>query len=609
MPTYMKAPIKQVTITHSGTDYTFTDVATVNVTRRENAFDIATIRLTDYQGDKYSAKVSGGDAVQIDVKDRSDASWTTVLTGITKVCLPDLPPDMLTVKCDGAGYGLGMTSCAKDYGTQSENPTLDTLKEIGEDIVDNYVNKILGSATSSGYSYTKEIEDIAGTMRYFYFPYKPCDKGLNDVCDVLQAIKGASAGPHWIVTTASKLIVSTVGSHHAAAVSAGWTNYYGGSQLDATLEQGKDFTNFRFQELDEEANYVVYYGTLKKPATEIWTENNSSLWGYTAGGSGHGIYDDGVYSRVGSYSLKCVTDDSSPSAAIYVYYPSAKNAAWDMEKWGGRYSFPKINFYLRRHADIDNFLLELCNDGTNYFSYDLGGSLGTALKWYWFSLPIGPYALEHTMGDEVQMLEWGSGDWSAIDYVQFVFGSSTDNKDAWIDDLFFSGKVVRVASNSNRYPPTLATGHVKMKTITDDVGKDDSGKAADDSGTIARLAYVELLRSQTTPIVGTFTIRMLKDLLPGQLLHVHAKKTSSGSFRIDKDMRVTKLIHSISEAGFYTQVYVTDDVINSHARSPYNELNKLLGDVRPEFQDRQATSIKMRDIDITIPRLEKDYPS
>jgi len=75
---------------------------------------------------------------------------------------------------------------------------------------------------------------------------------------------------------------------------------------------------------------------------------------------------------------------------------------------------------------------------------------------------------------------------------------------------------------------------------------------------IARaLAYAEFLRSRTTPIVGTLTIPLAEDLMPGQLIHVHAKKKSDGTYRVDDDFRVTKILHTMSsELGYISTVDV-----------------------------------------------------
>jgi len=151
-----------------------------------------------------------------------------------------------------------------------------------------------------------------------------------------------------------------------------------------------------------------------------------------------------------------------------------------------------------------------------------------------------------------------------------------------------------------------------MKVVTDNIGKDDTCQSGTpgttDVGTIARLAYAELLRCQTTPIVGTFTTPIIPTALPGQLVHVHAKKKKDGSFNIDSNFRITAVIHSMTNQGFLTRFDVTDDVTNSHPRSRFGDINKVLAAARPEFQDRQASSIKMPELDITQTVLEEDYP-
>jgi len=91
-------------------------------------------------------------------------------------------------------------------------------------------------------------------------------------------------------------------------------------------------------------------------------------------------------------------------------------------------------------------------------------------------------------------------DCNNISYVKVWFGQSTDNvQTAWFDGFRFDAHVIR---------GTYRTGVslTKVKTITDDVGKDDSGLASDDTGTIARLAYAELLRAAAQPTTGKIII-------------------------------------------------------------------------------------------------------
>jgi len=608
MVSYMSIPQLKVTIDSVEMDNKFQNV---NVIRRECGFDTATLLISNYESKQWTANISSGDSIDIEVKDASDASWTKIFSGIIKTALPGIAMEtgaLLKLKCYGAGYGFVETVCGEEYGTQSTHFGLDTIAEILTDatygVVPKWVEKILGGATDTGYSYdTSNVETITGTIKYVYFPFKPNNKVLDDLCDLVTAVKAGSAGPHWRVGVDDKLRVKLI-----SATQTGWTKYYGDSQANATLEQGKDFVNYAFQELDEEANYILYEGALRKPATEILTENNSGDW------SVDGNYDvtepaasdEGTIVKVGSYSLKLSTGDGAGPGSINAWYPYTKGAAWDMEKWGGQYTIPTLSFFVRKTSNIGAEGVKIHTDNLNYLTYYW--TLGTADKWYLLNLPIGPYYKQHTTDDNVTASPNGTVDWSDIDYITFYAMNSDGNvASIYIDDLRFSGTVIRGAKNSTK----ITNNKLKLKVITDDVGKDDSGKAYDDSGTIAQLAYMELLRAQTTPLVATFQIPMLKDLLPGQYLHVHAEKQSGGSFRVDKDMRVTKLEHRISNQGqgFRTAIYITDDLLNSHPRKRFDDLNKVLKSMRPEWQDRQATNIKAREIDITQDVLEKDYPS
>ena len=127
---------------------------------------------------------------------------------------------------------------------------------------------------------------------------------------------------------------------------------------------------------------------------------------------------------------------------------------------------------------------------------------------------------------------------------------------------------------------------------------------------MARMAYSELLRMQKTSLVGRITtVSMIPDLMPGQWLHIHAKKEADASFSINKDMRVTKITQNIGAQGYSSTIDLTDDLTNTRARTAYEDRNKLVAANRPDYQDRQATSVKAGNIDINIVPLTEDYPS
>jgi len=146
-----------------------------------------------------------------------------------------------------------------------------------------------------------------------------------------------------------------------------------------------------------------------------------------------------------------------------------------------------------------------------------------------------------------------------------------------------------------------------MKIITDNVGKDDSLKASDDSGLMAKLAYAEYLRSKSTPYVGTLIVDLHPEIVGGQLLHLHAKKTAAATYGIDQDFRVTKATHDIFKKQTCTSLEITSDILNSLCRPVPNNVNKIYECVKPESQDREAANYKLGELNINHPRLVKTY--
>jgi len=603
MATIQPNPQARITISHSGTNFTL-DFIEATIRRIENGIDNATILLVDSNSDVYANKVSPGDNIQIEEKDASDTSWNKVLgsptyPGCARAVEPQISNDgnMLRLEVDGSGYGMFMTSCIQEYGTESSHSTLDTIKQILENgtygILPAYVNQILGSG-SSGYNYAYDIETIPGTINYILFPYKPSNKSVDDLCDLVTAIKDGGAGPSWRFDPTHGFLLKTIGS-----VNAKWPQYFGGSQTASTLEEGKNFSEFQFQQLNSEANFVLYYGILRKPARDYWTElaNPTTIWAT----NNMTITGEPTVKKVGAYSLKC----DNTAAGAWARFPSLGGAGWDFTKIGTEQNIPTFNFwnYVDSMPGGQSAFIGLYTDGSKYYYHNVQGD--PVDTWVHHSLTVGPFYRPEDWSVQ------GSPDWSNINYILIYHALALfDTITIW-DDMHFEGLICRVARQ--KYPSeggTLgnASNPLKIKVITDNIGKDDSMVQSNDTGTIARMTYMELLKAQTSPIIGTFVCPILPTLLPGELVHVHAKKTVTGDFSIDWDFRVTKVSHRLNKAAFLTSVEVTDDVTNSHPRSRLGDINKILASVRPEYQDRQATSIKASNIDLNIARLEVHYP-
>jgi hypothetical protein len=609
----MHTPTTQITVTHAAIDHTFE--GTLEIRMKENGFDTATFLVSDKDATKIDI-VSAGKSVSLGFANKNE-TMPTVFTG--KIYRVDptqtLSGYVLKAECDAYGCGLDYMLCGEEYGTQSRNPTLDTILEIIDDatngIIPNWAEKILGG-NASGYTYTTEIETIVGTIPYYYSAFKPCSKTINDLCDIVQAIKGTSAGCHWRVDSANRFLLATVGNH-AYDVAKYWPTWWRKTQTESTLIEGENIS-VQLQQLDQEANYILYHSRLRKPANEIWTENNSASWGKveTLGTGDSAITDDSDATDVvaGNYSLN-VLCESGGGGGLYFYYPSTQDMGVDITKIGGQFSIPTLSFYIRPDSDVglsagSTPFVELHNgayNSANYFLYTIGGYL-QANKWTQVVLPLGSYAKDYPYtGTDYIASEGGTPDWTDIDTIVFGFANSAAAAGTiHLDGLTINGYILRVASQTAGYS---ATDPCKIKLITDTQGKDDSLVASDDTGTIGRLAYAEYLKCKTTPYVGTIKIQAVNDIYPGQLIQLKAKKCSD-TYQIDSTFRVTKVTHTISDSAV-TTLEVTSDIINSVPQSVPNRVNKLYDAIRPEFQDRQATSLKTRDIDITLPILEKSY--
>jgi len=613
----------KIVTTYGGSDYTFINDEFLGgkIIRNENGFDTATVTCNDYKSINFLNKVGAGSPIRIYFKDRNEATWTLELKGIVRfVETPLNQTETLVLKCDGAGYGTGEAVCGEEYGTQSINPSLDTIKEILTDATDGILARwchfIMGGADASGYTYDLTVQTIAGVINYIYFPYKPCSKAINDVCDIVQAIKGANAGPHWIVLPQdvgnNDFVLTTIGNHDAAAIALGWTTYYKGSQAASTLEQGVDFTDFVYQELTREANYILYHGAFLKPPNEMWTEGVTCDTTYWTAGGDWTVADDQTYVSVGSDSIK-VTVPQLGSGTLRV---PKTDKAWEISKWGGQYNLPYISLMVQHRGGPGGCTIRLCTTAAKYFYTQI--PVAAMDQWEHHIFPIGPYH-HNVLKDDDDWQGWSATaapnapDWGDIDYIYFDIAANAGDDGYWyFDNLHFGGQILRGAYEAG----IGAANPLRVKVITDNVAKDDSGKASDDTGLIGRLACAELLRCKTTPVVGSFSTPLLKTLLPGQLVHLHAKKVSdsgacgvcggAGTFRFAKDFRTPRFTHFFGDS-YRTVVEVTDDVKNSICRSAFNDLNVILKAQRPEFQDRQASSYKTRDIDVTQAIMEKSY--
>lgn len=382
---------------------------------------------------------------------------------------------------------------------------------------------------------------------------------------------------------------------------ADWHKYYGGA--DNTAGQAtinpSDVLHYNFEKMSPEANFVVYYGNWRRPSNgDAWTNAGcNSIWvGINGSGFNTQLSEDTTNHIVGTSSLKA-TCTAVGGAQSGIYIPNGKQAAWDFSGFTD-FNVPTMNFYIRAHGTISNIsvgVYNIASDGSTIDAYgtsNLSTDVTEYDKWYHFSLPLGPY---YNTPERFQTFKWygtGTLDWSAIDAIQFWW-TAGQNSYVNLDGFYFGDAAVcRVAYNSDK-----PGGVVKERLIVDNIGKDDSLKASDDSGLMAKMAYAELLRLQSDALVGTLQTPMIKDALPGQLLD------SQGT-----PFRITQIVQSAdASTGFLSTFHVTDDVLNGRARARYEDINKQFANLRPAWQDRNSSSQLAGSVDWRIARLAKDY--
>lgn len=610
-------PQPRITVTHSATDYIL-DTSKFDVVLRENAGSNVVLTIDDKDRNIYLSKAGLSDNLKIEFRFYDETTtYTQLFGGWIDSLSPELTRDQgQHLKVTALGYDVALKNMRiwQQYGTQSTNSSIYTVKQILTDtnygIIPKYVEKVLASETNSQYAInTTKIADVTSNIRYLYYPGKEATKALEDMLDLVAAANAPNAGVHWIVVasgTTAYLCLATIGAHENPPADI-WPTWWNTDRTNSTIDVDEDMVISPFQKLRSEANYILYTGNFRRPVDgNKWTEGNASEWGVLSE-TGDGIVEDetSVY-KIPSKSIRI----REPTNAKWVvgYYPSTAAMSINIEKIESRTSVPHIGFYIRRNANVyvggagpqmpSIFLGTGPFADLKYFFVNLYnlGYLSDANKWYHVSLPIGNY---HKVEEAVDW-EWsqnGTPSWSDIDWIGFACSASAADCRMYVDGLRIEGVLVRGAYDSAKY----ATQRCKIMFIRDDVPKDDSLVATDDSGEIAQFAKAELCRAIGEPVTGQIIIPMRPTIKPGQLCHIHFGNC------VDSDMRILEAAHSYSLAAALTSLVLTDDVTNSKARQPSTLYNRLIEMQAPSFQDRARATLISGNLDVTHQILEKSY--
>lgn len=550
------------------------------------------------------------DEIKIYLKADVGDGWTQVFGGHIRQVNPHLMTDgrVLQLLCKSYGAALEETHCNRDYGLESKNTSIDTVKEIAVDLVDNMINKSLGSASVTGYAITKtKIADIqaATKIKYVNNPYKTNLEALDVVCELATAIAAGSAGPHWIVDNSKNLIVNTIGAHENTTE---WPDWWNTNEAGSTLIEGVDFLNRRGLDKTEEfANNVVLVTDFRRPAYDYWTEDSFGFgnWGNDAL---EDIIDDNAPGHVvvGSHSMKFNPDGA---VAGYGYIPSTANAGWDVTKWGSERTIPTINFYCFKHVltAANTYLYMSTNTvarKTSYFYVTfLDWSSEPDDTWLHKSIPIGPY---WARTEESRRYRWGVAGtplWTKIDSLEFSIQLAGEGGYLLIDDLHFKGQIARSA----RKAASITANNEYQKVLISRNAMDDSCVTSDDTGFAGRIAYAELLRRLALPTTLTIQVLGKPAMMAGQKAHIHAFKTSGGTFKFNGNMRLMEVQHDAdAEGSFVTTATLTSDLTNSTVMS--NPDQYAMWQENMFLNSKEAKNIRSgSEVDLLIPILQKDY--
>jgi hypothetical protein len=402
----------KVTITHlpkgaaTSTDYICRVFSSIKVTWRENDVSTAILHGDNLHSTLYPDNVNKFDTIKVYVKQSTASAWTEIFDGYIRDCNPivDASGSLVELKCKGLGSALIATNCNTNYGYTSANDSIDTIEEIIEDLVDNYINKSFGTANNTGYSIGKDYVqaiDAGLSIPFINSPYSTNKEVIDKILMLDTAYRnGATAGPHWFVDVSGNLRVKTIGTQQAHGGFGGgdWGIYYGGSNTAITLSEGVDFMSYKVTTATKEyANNIVLIAKLRKPAYDYWTEDSGgqALWGSVGLTSKTDVNAAGPPQEyvVGSHSLEL--NITNPDTTGRAWYPSAESAGWDVTKWGSEESVPAIKFYFMKTADLQeaSCSVRLCttDHDNDYFYAVFSTWTDPDDEWIHRSIPIGPY--------------------------------------------------------------------------------------------------------------------------------------------------------------------------------------------------------------------------
>ena len=597
--------------------------------RPENGISSLEFTINNYKSTAFDDLVAPFSDVQLDLKCKNQ-TYTTTFYGEVYALQPQAKPEVLTVYCRGLEQCLVLTHCDSSFGVESKTPAALTPRQIIQEIVSEYAQKHFGGNVTwwgldSADAYVDNVHNGLSVTN-LTSQYHSNLTLLNRLCEIVNAyaltLGTPEPGIHWFAypnTTTPRLYVKEIGDDHSTG---NWDKYYGGSQTAATITQGIDVIDYSLHKtLEHYANNVLFACNLRKPPYDYWCEAAVANGIWTVVDDDITLSDDSGAGNfvVGLDSLKFTIDASQVDTA---YMDFANNL--NLSYLGSQDSVPTISFYARRTSEVNSIVwLDLYTtrnvtpgNGDSYWMQLYNTASDTkwmpeANKWYGITIPIGPHYKNFGGMPDKQWNYAGAGNWNNLDGIQFYFNNTgfAGENYFWVDDLHFSGKIVRDARDASEISATSPERQVFLRL---DTAIDDSCNITDNTGTAARLCASELFKRmqfQTSSAdrlwTGTISMPMKEDLLPGQQLYVNVGKLHGGTFKHQRDMRCKSVIHEVSVGCYTTHAKVNSDLWNSltfDTPSAWGILQESAGALR----HAEARDLKSSGVDTGISRLAWD---
>jgi len=604
----------------STTDIINDNAVSIVNTRPENGISHLVFHISDYKSKYYSDLITNNTQVDLAISCELPASYTTTFSGIAFDPKPIMAGhrEMLEVECWGWGIALAKTLCDTSFGTESENPTTDTPEEILDYIIANEVCKRFGPAGAAT-QWSLDTTDIDAPHADFSVTnltsnYQTNLTLVSRLCDLINAhaVADSDIGVHWYVDPSKHFRMKEIDKN---STDEEWMQYYGWNWTKYNFKESKNIIARNFQVLGgrDYYNSIILASALRKPAFDIWTEDNGPTWGEYECAAAY-VADPHI---VGSHSLQVTPDNDIGSALIFL--PDSHDAGWDFTFFESQNTAPHINFYIRAE-DTDGFdhansavILGKDWDGVvdasgnaDFFYLYIKPFLPSPVAdtWYHLSIPFGNYAGPELASTNAEWQVTGAPSWSDIDFLAINLVDLEHTEDYFVDDLHFSGRMVQHCYDASEI---TATKKERMLLIRLDTALDDTLIEASRTGTAAFLAEAELYKRTATPVVGTLEFDLKEDMLPGQKIKVWAGRKPDGTYRwSDQAMRIRKLTHIIQGNEVWkTTAEVTSDVTNCNTRGAAENWDILM-EHAGALGHGEAKDLKASGIDPLIPRLAWD---